>query len=184
MGRLSPEKGFDLLIRAFAQVAASHPDWSLQILGEGEHRPALEALVHAFQLGDRVRLPGWVDQPESLLQQAALFVLSSRYEGFPNALLEAMASGLTCISFDCDSGPVEIIRHEVDGLLVPAEDTDALARALERLMADEALRVRLALEATTVVARFGYDGVLEQWDRLVDAAGPSDRLAPCEKQVA
>jgi glycosyltransferase involved in cell wall biosynthesis len=167
IGRLSREKGFDLLLRAFAQVASSHPDWSLQILGEGDERRALESLVHSLQLGDRVRLPGWVNEPEPILQHAAIFVLSSRYEGFPNALLEAMAAGLACISFACDSGPAEIVRHEVDGLLVPAEDVDALAHALDRLVTDEATRVRLAEAATDVVGRFSYDAFFDRWDKVL-----------------
>lgn len=169
MGRLSPEKGFDLLLEAFAQAAPSHPGWWLQILGEGGQRRELEGRIQSLQLGARVQLTGWTAEPEPILQQAAVFVLSSRYEGFPNALLEAMASGLACISFACDNGPAEIIRDGVDGLLVPAEDVTALAQALNTLMADEATRLRLAQEATTVVARFSPESCYERWDHVVES---------------
>lgn len=169
LGRLSYEKGFDLLIRAFARVAAQHGRWTLQIVGDGEQRPRLEELVEQLGLQARVQLPGWSEQPEVLLAQADLFVLPSRYEGFPNALLEAMASGLPVISFACASGPREIIRPDVDGLLVPAEDVEALAAALDRLMADAAQRERLARRAGEVVTRFAESAFYEAWDQALTA---------------
>ena len=123
MGRLSPEKGFDLLIDAFARLAAQHADWRLEIAGEGPERDALQRQIDAAGLQPQVQLVGWVSDPERFLSRSALFVMSSRYEGFPVALLEAMACGVPVISFDCDSGPREIIRPDVDGVLVPAGDT-------------------------------------------------------------
>jgi glycosyltransferase involved in cell wall biosynthesis len=167
MGRLAAQKGFDLLIRAFALVAEKHPDWSLQILGNGDQHESLASLAVTLELADRVELCGWVDRPNIYLHQGDLFVLSSRYEGFPNALLEAMACGLPVISFDCDSGPKEIVRHEVDGLLVPAEDVDALAGAMDRLMADGAERARLAEKAPDVLQRFSRDAFFGRWEDVL-----------------
>jgi glycosyltransferase involved in cell wall biosynthesis len=169
MGRLTAQKGFDLLIEAFDRVAHAHPDWTLRIAGDGEQRRKLECLVQSLGLVRRVDLCGWVDEPEAFLQEADLFVLSSRYEGFPNALLEAMACGLAVVSFDCDSGPGEIVRHETDGLLVAAGEVDALARAMDRLMGNRADRERLGENAVDVVARFGYDAFFARWEDVLGA---------------
>jgi glycosyltransferase involved in cell wall biosynthesis len=167
MGRLAAEKGFDLLLQAFARIAEIHPDWTLEILGEGDARQSLEALAHELQIDKRVRFSGWIGDPDTAVRHAAVFVLSSRYEGFPNALLESMANGLACVSFDCDSGPADIIRDGEDGLLVPPEDVDALADALGRLMSDGAERARLGAAAAQAVGRFNYDAFFECWEEVL-----------------
>jgi len=167
MGRLSPEKGFDLLLQAFAQLAGRNSDWTLAIAGEGPRRSMLEQQIAHLGLSDRVRLLGWVSQPHRLMRQARLFVLSSRYEGFPVALLEAMACGLPAVSFDCDSGPREIIRHELDGLLVPPGDVSALAGSIERLLRDDALRATLAHHARDVAQRFSQESFAAKWEEVL-----------------
>jgi glycosyltransferase involved in cell wall biosynthesis len=168
MGRLATQKGFDLLIDAFAKIAEQHSDWRLIIHGDGPERPALEQQIRELGLGDAVELPGWTDDPAQALANAQVFVLSSRYEGFPNALLEAMAMGLAPISFDCESGPREIIRHNVDGLLVPPQDVDALAAAIERLISNEAQRVEMASRAREVSDRFSESKFFAAWDRVFE----------------
>ncbi|MHC1752833.1 glycosyltransferase family 4 protein [Humidesulfovibrio sp.] len=170
LGRLAPEKGFDLLLEAFAALAGSRPQWSLVILGEGPERQRLEAERSALGLEGRVLLPGAAAEPAAWLRRAELFALPSRFEGFSNALCEALACGVPAVAFDCQSGPAEILRHGVDGLLVPPGDTAALAAALGRLMDDEPLRRAMAARAPEVLERFGLEKVLDQWEALLAEA--------------
>lgn len=172
MGRLEIEKGFDLLIDAFATVARDFPDWGLAILGEGSQRGALESRIAASGLGDRVRLPGAVPRPAARLKRADLFVLPSRHEGFGLALVEAMACGLPVVAADCPSGPTEIIHSGEDGLLVPPENADALAQAMAELMADAEKRRCLAQRAREAVQRFDLGRAVDAWERLLEGNQP------------
>lgn len=167
LGRLTEQKGFDLLLDAFATLAGHQPGWRLAILGEGPLRQDLEARIEHLGLQGRVWLTGQVDAPEAFLRQADLFVLPSRFEGFPMALCEAMALGLAVVAADCPTGPREIIRDGLDGCLVPAEDPAALAAALEQLMTQADLRARLARRAPEILQRFGLPQVLSRWDALL-----------------
>lgn len=168
VGRLTHQKGFDLLITAFSAVARLHPAWSLHIWGEGDRRSALERQIAELGLTHRILLPGTSKSPGAWVQQASAMVLSSRYEGFPNVLGEAMAAGLPVISFDCDFGPSEIITHDMDGLLVSTGDVGAMAQALDRLMADSNLRGRLGEAARISAARFAPEKIMAQWDALIE----------------
>lgn len=172
LGRLSWEKGFDRLISAFCRVAGDHPDWHLVIVGEGPERSRLEQQVRESALSGRIHLPGWFENPWSALQSADLFVLPSHYEGFPNALLEAMAAGLAVIAFDCPSGPAEIIQPDINGLLITNNDPEAMTTALSRLMADSLRREALGREARRVPDRFSLTRHFERWDELLAAQQP------------
>ena len=170
VGRLVRAKGFDLLLEAFAQVKDKHSDWNLLILGEGPLRKELESLRDELGLRGRFLMPGRVNNPYEHLAGADLFVMSSRYEGFPNALCEAMASGVAAISTDCPSGPREIIRDGVDGLLVANSDSEALASAMDRLMSNDTERNRLASHASEILQRFAVERVMPMWEEVFDQA--------------
>jgi len=167
MGRLVQLKGFDILLNAFAQIKDKHPEWMLNVMGEGPRRSELELLRDSLGLKDRVRFLGVVKNPSAILKQAELFVMPSHYEGFPMALCEAMACGVAVISTDCSSGIREIIRNEADGLLVPKSDIPTLALAMDRLMKDKSERMRLAVQATEVTTRFSIERVMAEWDDLL-----------------
>lgn len=170
MGRLEPQKGFDLLVEAFGRLHGRHPEWHLVIFGDGVSRHALEAQVAESELAGRVHLPGSVRAPRAYLADSDLFVLSSRVEGFPNVLLEAMACGKAVISFDCPSGPGEIIRNDYDGLLVEAGNVTALEAAMCTLMSSRTRREVLGSNARQVLERFATTRIMTQWDRLLASA--------------
>lgn len=179
MGRLREEKGFDLLIQAFSRMAPRNPGWQLQIWGEGPHREKLEKLAIRLAGPRRIQFPGVTRRPTDELAKADIFVLPSRREGFPNSLCEAMACGVACVAFDMPSGPGEIIRHELDGLLVPAGDVDALVGALEDLILNPEKRLLLASKAPEVVARFSVQAVLGMWEEtLFDACSSRSHRVP------
>jgi len=175
MGRLVEQKGFDLLLDAFASAGARESGWRLVVIGDGPQREALQERARTLGVSDIVEFAGRVDQPEPLLRTAGIFVLSSRYEGFPNALLEAMAVGTACVAFDCRSGPSDIIRNGVDGVLVPPEDVAALTAAIKALMRDDVARARLAARAKEVRERFSIERIATQWGALIEDATESSR---------
>ncbi len=164
VGRLHEVKQFDHLITAFAMLKDKHPNWILTIVGDGPLKIELEKLGQDLKLGDRLYLPGYLKSPYGVLMQADLFVMTSRVEGFPNALCEAMACGLPVISTDCPSGPREIIRDGVDGILVQNDDIPALSSAMDHLMSNEAERKRLASRSIEIVKRFDLDQIVHFWE--------------------
>lgn len=161
VGRLQPQKGFDRLLQAFARIARD--DLHLVILGEGKERENLEVQSEKLGIRQRVHLPGAVEDPYPWYRQAACFVLSSRHEGFPNVLIEAMAGGCPAVSFDCNYGPSEIIEHEVSGILVPEGDVEALARAIRRVLEDDRLGAALRNAAKERARQFDVKGIAPKW---------------------
>jgi len=167
MGSLARQKGFDLLMPVFANLHKTFNDWSLIILGSGSLETELKQETIRLGIEGFVYFPGRVMNPFSVLSRCDLFVLSSRYEGFPNALLEAMACGLPPVSFDCPSGPGEIIQQGINGYLVPPEDIKSMENTLYELMQDEELRVNLGKEATKVRGSYAPDKIMKQWEMLL-----------------
>jgi glycosyltransferase involved in cell wall biosynthesis len=175
VGRLDPAKGFDALIDAFAALAGEHPEWGLVILGEGGERARLQDRVRTHGLSGDVFLPGRAGNMGACYAEADAYALTSRVEGFPNSLLEAMAHGLPVVAVDCETGPGEIVTPEVDGLLVPPDDPAALTGALGRLLRDADLRRALGERAVDVRARFAVDRIAQRWERLLGAPAGAGR---------
>lgn len=167
MGRLVTQKGFDMLLEAFAQCSNDHKEWSLVILGEGPQRNDLKDLSRKLGIESHVYFPGRIHSPHTVLQQAEIFVLSSRYEGFPNALLEAMSCGLPVVSFNCPTGPGDIISDGQNGLLIPTGNVMALAEAMNDLINDDIKRKRIGDGASLVAERFSVDKVMRVWDDML-----------------
>jgi GalNAc-alpha-(1->4)-GalNAc-alpha-(1->3)-diNAcBac-PP-undecaprenol alpha-1,4-N-acetyl-D-galactosaminyltransferase len=167
MGRLTGQKGFDLFIRAFSLVSDKNPSWNVEIFGEGEQRGELELLRDKFGLRERFRFSGITETPFLKFAKADIFVLSSRFEGFPVVLYEAMSQGLPVISFACPSGPKEIIRDQIDGMLVPPENVEALAKAMDYLMNNCTARERMGMLAREAGERFSITNIIKEWDSLI-----------------
>jgi GalNAc-alpha-(1->4)-GalNAc-alpha-(1->3)-diNAcBac-PP-undecaprenol alpha-1,4-N-acetyl-D-galactosaminyltransferase len=173
LGRFGPEKGFDTLISAYAAIAPDFPDWDLVIWGDGPLRADLERHIAELGMTGRVSLPGRTSTPHDALRSADLYALSSRREGFPMALAEGMACGLPAVAFNLPSGPRDIIRDGVDGVLVPNGDQDALSSAMADLMRDDKTRAAFAHRAPEVLERFGVERVMAIWDDLLAEAIPN-----------
>jgi glycosyltransferase involved in cell wall biosynthesis len=167
-GRLVSQKGFDLLILAFAQVAAKHPDWRLQICGRGKMQAPLQKMIEAHGLTNTVTMVPPVKDMGAMLAKASVFALSSRFEGFPLVLLEAMSKAMGVVSFNCPTGPADIIDDHRNGVLVPAEDVDALAAGLLELVEDEELRRRCAAAAFETARGYRMESVGPLWGALLN----------------
>jgi GalNAc-alpha-(1->4)-GalNAc-alpha-(1->3)-diNAcBac-PP-undecaprenol alpha-1,4-N-acetyl-D-galactosaminyltransferase len=180
VGRLTHQKGFDLLIRAFASIKQEFPNWRLAIIGDGPEQSALLRLSQELQLGERVELNPPVKNIELWMSRAGLVVQPSRFEGFPNVVLEAMGMGAAVISADCRSGPALIIEDCVNGRLVPVDDVAVLAQVMAELMRQPAERFRLGNEAKKVRQTFRQELVMRQWESCVV---PSSIRAPAAAQA-
>lgn len=166
LGRLIASKKFEDVIACFAQIAEKYPDTRLTIWGEGPEREALSSLAKQGSGGERVFLPGHTSNPFPVLAQADIFILSSETEGFPNALFEAMAMGVACITSDCSSSLRGYVVDGQNALLYPVGDVEALGKALERLVKDSGLRLSLSQEAKKVGERLSLPTILAEWDKV------------------
>lgn len=167
-GRLAPEKGFDILIDAFARLGSHFPDARLTICGDGPERPALVQLCRRLNLADRMDLPGYVPDPIGRLGQGRIFVLSSRREGFPNVLIEALAAGLPIVAADCPVGPRLALDDGACGLLVRARDAGALAEGMARLARDGELAAHYRRRGPERAAPYGVQTAARAFARLFE----------------
>lgn len=170
-GRLESEKGFDRLLSAFAQSTAGNPDWRLIIFGEGSQRKSLARQAESLGIKDRFELPGWVRPLSDPLSKATLFCLSSRYEGFPSVLLEAMSMGVPVVSVDCESGPRVIIDHGRNGLLVEPS-IEGLVEGLSRMINNADHREKLGRAGQSVINEFGWEPMVDQYETTLRNAAP------------
>lgn len=195
VGRLSHQKGYWHLLKSFSLVKKSCPNAKLMIVGQGEQECLLKKLTDDLSLSDSVLFTGFSRNPYALMAKSKVFILSSLFEGFPNALVEAMACGLPVIAVDCESGPREILMMNVDfnkkiecveeqefGIITPSlsddENWDAaitdereqeLAKAMELLYRDEQLRIKLAVNAKSHASKYGYKEALDRLNKIVIA---------------
>lgn len=162
-GRLVECKGFDVLIKAFSAVRKRFPDYRLVIYGSGEERGFLLNTAEAEGLSDAVSLPGALKDAMREICRSSVFVLSSRYEGMPNALIEAMACGVPCVSTRCKMGPEELIEDGVNGLLVPVNDAEAISRAVIRLIEDRELSERISSNSVKLKQKLSPEKITDRW---------------------
>lgn len=172
MGRLSHEKGFDTLINAFSFVEKSAPDFNLIIYGEGELRDKLLSRINDLGLLEKVNLLGENVNALFDIANSSVFVLSSRFEGMPNALMEAMACGVPCVSTKCEMGPEELISDGENGLLVPVNDEQALAKAILRIVKDKQLSSKLSKNCIKIRETHSIEAIGNKWinvcSRVID----------------
>lgn len=166
VGRYQPQKGFDLLLESFARFASDAPEWCLAIVGHGEDDYLSEQII-SLGMQSRVYIIGPVGNIARWYDRADIYVLSSLFEGFPNSLAEAMASGCAVISFNCLTGPSDLIEHEVNGLLAKTGDICELKDSIHRLAIDVTLRKRIGANAESVRYSYSPDIVDAEWERLI-----------------
>jgi glycosyltransferase involved in cell wall biosynthesis len=166
-GRLAPQKGFDVLIRAHARIRASGIDWNLIIMGEGPLREELQRLAASLDVAGSVFMPGFEMNPYPAMKSADAFVLSSRFEGFSLVVLEALALGVPVVATDCPSGPAEILEGGRYGLLVPPDNDAALADAIARLIRDPQLCDSLKRAGAARAREFTAEYIMPHWERLL-----------------
>lgn len=170
VGRLCGQKNFGLLIRSFARIAGEFPEHRLKIYGRGGMEGELKALAETLGVADRVDFPGHVPDMPRHLQQAGMYVLSSDFEGMPNALIEAMAQGLPCVATDCGGGGARfLVEDGRNGLLVPAGDEERMAAAMRRILQDEDFARELGNAALQVRQRLAPERVYDRWLETVNA---------------
>ena len=163
MGRLEYQKAHDVMIKSCAPVLKKHPEYKLVIYGEGSLRPYLEDLINKLDMQNNVFLPGNTESALLEVAKSQVFLLTSRFEGMPNALMEAMACGVPSISTDCDMGPAELISDGENGYLVPVDDVDAITQKLELLIDDERLRKQISNNSRKIVEEHSVQKIYREY---------------------
>lgn len=163
MGRLVDQKGFDTLIEAFSLFSKNYLNYKLYIIGDGINKKELQSLINKLHLENKVYLLGNKSNPFEYLYKAEMFVLSSRYEGMPNALMEAMACGVPCIATDCETGPRELINNYENGILVDVDDILSISQKMTELASDNKLRRNLANNAKKILETNSPDKIYNMY---------------------
>lgn len=163
IGRLNAQKNFSSLIRSYRIVAQKHPDWILEIYGDGEQKYDLLQLIDQFDLRKQVYLRGFTSEVQRELLNASCFVLSSDFEGLPLVMLEAMSCGLPVVSYACPCGPKDIISEGVDGFLVPVNDEQGLADRICRLIENEEMRKAMGKAARLKAEQYRIEKIIPMW---------------------
>lgn len=166
VGRLEPQKNRRLLIESFSDVYKKHPEYTLDIYGEGSQENELKQLIVSLGLTSAVILHGNVNDVHRQIADAEMFVLSSDYEGLSNALLEAMMMGLPCITTDC-AGATEAVEDGVDGIIIPVRDRKKMSEAMEKMISDASLRDQFSEKAVEHSKLFKTDRVVDKWEELL-----------------
>lgn len=165
-GRLSKEKGFDLLIKSFQKVVEKHPDWQLRIFGDGVEKDNLVKQIFELELYNNVFIYPTTNKLKEEMLSSSIYTLSSRYESFGMVIIEAMAIGLPCVSFKCE-GPLEIISDGIDGILVERENCEELANKTINLIEDFEARKKLGIKAKQNVIRYSMSEIANKWDQMI-----------------
>lgn len=166
VGRVSYPKYYQAAVEVAAKVLPHHPEWNWDIYGYGEEFEEIKKLIQEKQLSKQMHLCGQCSDLYDRFQQYAMLVMTSRYEGFPMALLEGMGSGLPLVSFDIETGPNEIIQNGRNGFLVNFDDTNTMAEKLNELIENQAMRIRMSNAALDMVPYFGTEYIIQQWINL------------------
>jgi glycosyltransferase involved in cell wall biosynthesis len=169
VGRMDDQKAYDTMFSAFAVFSEQHPEYILNVYGDGQNRSKLEQLIKELDLESRIVLHG--NRPDAVeqIKDAGMFVMTSRYEGMPNALIEAMACGLPCVCTDCDFGPAELIDNGESGLLVPVDDVQAIAAAMAQIADNQALAEKLSNGALEIRRTHSRDAICKQYRDYIES---------------
>jgi len=167
VGRLTRQKGADILIEAFAKISHQITDWELEIVGDGPMMGELEALAGRRGVQSKVTFHGHKTNVHDFYRHASIFALPSRFEGTPNALIEAMCWGLPVVTSDASRGPLEIVRQDYNGLIFPSEDADVMADALFELATNEGKRNRMNLNSRKESRRFELETAMREWEMIL-----------------
>lgn len=161
-------KGFDNLIRVWRDISPLYPDWTLDIAGNGNEASVntLKKMAQDNNVLSTVRFIGFQKEIDSIMKKSSIFVLSSRYEGLPMVLAEAMSQGCACVSFDCKAGPAEIMTNNISGLLVKDQDLKDMKNSLINLINDEDLRNQLSIEGRKEVEKFNSEIIVDRWESI------------------
>lgn len=169
VGKLDAQKGYDMLIESWYIVTKSFPEWVLNIYGKGEWYDMLNSRIKELGLEQNINLHKPTTNIQSKYTESSIYIMSSRYEGLPMVLIEAMSCGLPVVSFDCEYGPSEIITDSVNGFLIEPNNINEMADKISLLIQDKGMRIKMGKEAVRNIARFEKDQIMNEWIKLFNS---------------